>query len=121
MKLMKQTPIDLYRFGQSPRLDRVRADPQPLTKSKDAVSFFPDQSTEQWVRGRISGVSCFIRPNNGLRGRGKWWLLPANTEYDDNIIWLYTLDQIHWYWAPDHDMRFTDFEQALAKLNTYFR
>ena len=108
---MQATPTDLYRFGPTPRLDRVRIDPNPITKSKDAVSFDVDLGngvTETWVRGGMKGVSCFAVPNNRLTGRGKWWRLPQGTIYDDTVLFLYTGDGAHWSWVPVRDMKLSD-------------
>ena len=120
---MRQTPIDLYRFGPSPRLNRVRTDPNPLTKSKDAVSFdvvAGNGAVETWVRGGMRGVSCFAEPNQLLSGRGKWWKLPQSTNYDDTVLFLYSEDGDHWSWVPVRDMRLSDFEAGLALLNSSF-
>jgi hypothetical protein len=121
---MRQTPTDLYRFGRQSKLDKVRADPDPLTRSKDAVSYDRDAGngvTDTWVRGLKRGVSCFSAPNNRLKGiRGKWWKLPQGTSYDDRTLYLYSPDGSHWYWAPAEDMRLSDFEAHLAQLNPAF-
>jgi hypothetical protein len=119
---MNYTRVDLYLYGPQPRLDRVRVDPSPVTRSKDAVCFDIETGgvTERWVRGGMKGVSCFSQPNGALRGSGKWWRLPQGTPYDDGLLFLYTNDGDHWCWVPTRDMRLTEFCDCLGLLNVAF-
>jgi hypothetical protein len=121
---MGLTLVDLYRWGKTPRMERVRTSPDPDSKSIDAVTFNVVNESgliELWVRGRVSGVSCFIKANNIFRGNGKWWMLPSNTRYDDSMLHLYSPDGTHWYWAPNRDMTLEQYKQALTAINKDFR
>jgi hypothetical protein len=121
---MGRTPVNLYRWGKTPRMERVRTILAPNSKSIDAVAFTVVNENgliEPWVKGRVSGVSCFIRANNIFRGGGKWWVLPSNTHYDDSMLYLYSPDKAHWYWAPDGDMTLEQYQRALAAMNKDFQ
>jgi hypothetical protein len=55
-----------------------------------------------------------------MRGKGKWWLLPASTVYDDRLYLYETETRGHWHWAPAEDMLLEEFEAILAELNKSF-
>jgi hypothetical protein len=66
---MGLTPVNLYRWGKTSRMERVRTSPAPDSKSIDAVAFTVVNENgliEPWVKGRVSGVSCFIRANKHI-------------------------------------------------------
>jgi hypothetical protein len=72
------------------------------------------------VKGRLGGVSTFSAPNSHRQG-GKWWMIPASTTIDSRLYLYDPMVTGHWWWAPDHDMTKSDFEQALASVNGSFR
>jgi hypothetical protein len=104
-------------------LDNVRIVPSAVTGSLDAIAFEkmePDGTTETWVRGRERGVSCFTA-EKPRKGRGKWWVIPRNTRYDDQLLYLYNSKGDHWAWAPAHDMPLKVYQKALGAMNEHFR
>jgi hypothetical protein len=74
---------------------------------------------EQWVKGRVRGVSTFESPNSIMRGKGQWWL-PPSTVYDDRLYLYETKTRGDWHWAPAEDMLLQEFKAILAELNKSF-
>jgi hypothetical protein len=106
---MATTTVELFRAGNSSsaRLDILRPG--------EVVVF--QQYGIGWVKGRSGGASTFDAPV-GLRG--KWWLLPNGTTYDDRLLVLWNDYGNHWSWEPVQDMSLDAYLEALRDVNRKF-
>jgi hypothetical protein len=104
---MAATAIELFRAGNKsgPKFDHIRS--HVVVQSRNGVD---------WVIGRSGGASTQQAPG-GLRGT--WYALPANTTYDDAILYVWNDYPGHWSWEPRHDMPLSDYVAALAALNAH--
>lgn len=103
-----RTTTDLYRAGnsRSARLSHIRV-------GKDIVTFF--QNGVEMVRAHSGGVSTFSSPGPGRN----WWLLPAGTEYPDEISVLNDHGD-HYNWEPNVDLPLSDFVALRASVEPAF-
>jgi hypothetical protein len=101
--------VELFRAASksSPRFDRVRADEVSIER----------RAHIEWVLGLSGGISTFEAPT-GLRGT--WWRLPAGTDYDDALLYVWTDEPGHWSWEPSRDMPLVDYLAALAAVGGKF-
>jgi hypothetical protein len=108
---MAGTSLELFRAGNttSPRMDRVR---------QDDVEIY-DVNGIEWVRGRVGGMSTQTAIDPALGGR--WWRLPAGSNYDDRLLFVVNDDVGHWAWQSSFDMPLADYRAALSAVSARFR
>jgi hypothetical protein len=105
---MGRTITDLYRRGnaRSPRLAHVRV-------GKDVVTYF--ENGIETAGAHSGGTSTFSSPGSGPN----WWLLPAGTEYPDEISVINDHGN-HYNWEPNVDLPLSDFVALLAAVEPAF-
>jgi hypothetical protein len=106
---MGKTTVDLFRCGNSssPRMHRVRLD-DAIVRVRNGVS---------WVEGMKKGVSTFSRIT---QLSGKWWRLPKDAAYSDDLLIVVNDHGHHFAWQPARDMTLNEFQIALGALNREF-
>lgn len=104
---MASTSVDLYRLGNAggPRMDNVR--------DKDVEKF--DKEGVAWVKAQKGGISTFSVSS----GKDKEWKAPAGASYPAKV-YVYNDHGNHWSWAPNEDMKMTDFTGLMATCNALF-
>lgn len=71
-----------------------------------------------WVQMATGGASTRSVAYR-LRRAGRWWRIPAGTNYPDALV-VYNDHGNHWVWEPAHDMPLFDYVAALAGMNGTF-
>jgi hypothetical protein len=106
-----KTGIELYREGNSstPRFDELT----------------PKDVTVYWAAGAgyvragqgegISTLEAIPKP------KGKWWVLPKDSEYDDSALKLVPDLPGHWQWEPRWDMSVDTYRAALTDVQVKFK
>jgi len=104
------TTLDLFRAGNASgaRLDIVR----PID-----VSIYVHAHID-WVHGRSGGISTYDAVSPALGGR--WWRLPAGSEFDDTMLFVWNDYLGHWSWEPAQDMPLDSYRTALSAVNARF-
>ena len=92
---MGTTALDLYRVGNasSARLNQPRHNVDVTVFSRAGV---------EWVSAGSSGVSTFDSKDPTVTGI--WWRLPAGSDYDDSLLYVWNDMANHWSWEPAKDM-----------------
>ena len=105
---MGRTTVDLYRRGNagSPRLSHVRVGKDIMTTFENGIEIAGAHS---------GGVSTFSNSGAG----SNWWLLPAGTEYPDEISVINDHGN-HYNWEPNVDLPLSDYEVLLASVESAF-
>jgi len=107
---LARTPRDLFRAGNASTagLDRVR--PVDVTiYVRDGID---------WVRHGSGGISTYDTIDPTLKG--KWWRLPAGSEYDEMVLLIRNDEGDHWAVEPARDMPLGAYRSALAGVNALF-
>jgi hypothetical protein len=111
-KVPNRTPIDLYRAGNmtSPRLDQVRIGIDLPVRQLNG---------QAWVDPGRGGMSTFAAPSPFVRAK-HWWRLPAGSEYDGALLFVWNDHGDHWSWEPAYTMLLSSYVAALAAVNAKF-
>jgi len=112
---MANTTRDLFRAGPKtigPKFNVIKP---------GEVIIFTHASGLDYVMGRSGGISTLAAP---LGARGKWFCLPAGTQYDDTVLYLWEdfpgPPVAHWSWEPAVDMPLSVYVAALTAVNAKF-
>jgi hypothetical protein len=105
---MARTTTDLYRRGNtlSPRLTHVRVGKDILTSIHNGI---------ETAQAHSGGISTFSSPGSGRN----WWVLPAGTEYPDEISVINDHGN-HYSWEANVDLPLADFLALLATMESAF-
>ncbi len=68
--------------------------------------------------GGTGGISTFASLTPRLKG--KWWKLPAGSNFDDTVLRVWNDHDDHWSWDPIHDMPLIVYKRALANVDARF-
>lgn len=104
---MGATTTDLFRLGNASnaRMDNVR--------DKDVT--ITEKDGEKWVKAKEGGISTFSVSS----GKDKEWKAPAGATYPADV-YVYNDRGNHWSWAPNKDMKLSDFTGLMATCNDLF-